>query len=245
MRVTESGSRRFESSSLAPTIEASASERMGVSVKLLVLFLTALLTAANAGQPAASESELRKAVQSAENLAQELRSGLKSYHDHLVAAMYRLGYTQYNPLFRTNLDGFSENQIDLEALDEFKMGRLAFELRSEGKQLAPDPFLDWAQVQSVVEEFPKTLETARKVVMRADIIDASSTENIPTDTFRKLRNRWRAALREASDSYDHARAVRAVQFENGAMVASPVSIRSIPGASPYAVACGFRMCSAK
>lgn len=203
--------------------------------------MIALLPAC-AGQPT-SETELRDAVQSAEKLVKELRTDLKNYHEHLLTALYRLGYTQYHPLFRTNLDGFSANEIDLEALDEYKMGRMAFDLLSEGTQLTPDPFSDWAAVQRCMESFQKRVDSARRVVARADVLDASSAGNISSTTYRRLQSRWRAAILGAADLYDHARAIRAVKFENGVMVAAEPNVRAIPGVGPYAVPCVFKTCA--
>jgi hypothetical protein len=214
-------------------------------LKPLLLFLIAFLLPATAGQTAATEAEFRDAVQVTEDFARQFRSSLKTYHDHLLSALYRLGYSPFHPLFRTMLDGFSVNQIDLEALDEFKMGRLAFQLRSQGTPLAPDPFVDWAQVQNYLEKYPKTIDPARRIAARADILDAASPSNIPPDVFRKLMSRWRSAIRGASESYDRARAVAAVRFQNGVMVPSEANVRALPDAGAYASACGSGMCSNK
>jgi len=189
-----------------------------------------------------TEAEFRDAVEHAEELARGLQIGLKSYHEHLLAAMQRQGYGPYHPLFRTSLNGFAQDQIDLEALDEFKMGQFAFALQRAGKLLAPDPFLDWVEVQKRLDGFEATMNDARRVVARTNIFDATSDQNISPEIFKKMRKRWRVAVRQAADAQAQAKAVRAVAFEHGEMIPAEPNIRLIPGGGRYAVVCALNVC---
>ncbi len=214
-------------------------------MKPLLLSLTLFLQPVVAGQPATTETELRDAVQTTEALAQNLRVSLQTYRKHLISALFRLGYPPTHPIFCTKLDGLSETQIDLDALDEYKMGQFAFDLVSQGTRLTPDPFVDWARVQTFLDAYAKTTSAARKVVTHAGIVDVDSPSNIPSDTFRKLQNRWRSAIRRAGDSYDYAKAVAAVRYENGEMLSAPLTLRHTSDTGAFTLACGFGMCSNK
>jgi hypothetical protein len=114
----------------------------------------------------------------------------------------------------------SEKVQGLDGLDDVQMGRAAFARQRQGKRLKPDPFADWAEIQKCLDRFEDSIDGARRVVARSEILDASSSERIPPDVFRKLRNRWRSALHAASSSYQKALAVRAVQFDNGVLIAA-------------------------
>lgn len=194
------------------------------------------------GQPA-GEADLRDAVQRAEELARDLEAGLKTYREHLKTVLYRLGYGPYHPLFRTRLNGFEQDQIDLEDLDAFKMGLFAFTLKSAGVRLDPDPFADWAELQKRLESFEPTMHAARRVVTQAGIFAVDSEANTSQEVFQKLRKRWRRAVRQATETYGHAIAVRPVLFEDGEMVPAPASVRYIPGGGRYAVVCAFGVCT--
>jgi hypothetical protein len=215
-------------------------------VKLLLLASIAFLLPAQTRQ-STNEAELRDAVQTAEKFSRDLRTELKRYHEHLLTALYRLGLGEHHPLFRTNIDGFSTDEIDLEALDEYKMGRVAYQLKSDGAKLEPDPFADWAEVQNLMDDFRVTMDHARHVVASADVMDVrhgvGSAGNLAPGTYKKLLNRWRAANITASEAYDQAKAIRAVRFEDGIMVAAEPNVLAIPGAGPYVRACAFKVCS--
>ena len=214
----------------------------------LMIFSPAAGPAQGFAQPApaaepATEAEFRDAVQQTEQLARGLQIGLKRYRNNLLEALRQQGYGPYHPLFRTSLNGFQQNQIDLEDLDEFKMGQLAFTLQNAGTSLKPDPFTEWMEVQNWLARYETTMDDARSVVARTNIFVAHSRQNIPLEVFQKLRKRWRTAVQQATGAYEHATAVRAVQFEDGAMVPAPANVRFIPGGGQYAVICGFNSCA--
>lgn len=192
------------------------------------------------GQPV-TEADLRSAVQRVEQLAKDLRTELKCYHDHLESAMWRLGYGPYHPLFRTNVNGFFQEQFDLADFDQHKMGSLALDLKKQGKALMPDPFIDWVEIQSLLDNYQATVDGARKVVARTDIVDASSDQNISAEAFAKLKKRWREAVLQAGLAHDHAMAVRAVQFENGEMIPAESTIRLLPGGKAATI-CFMNVC---
>lgn len=189
-----------------------------------------------------SEAELRSAIESVEELDRGLETGCKAYRESLNVALHKLGYGPYHPLFRTSLNGFEQDQIDLEAADEFKMGSFAFSLKTSGQPLTPDPFNEWAQVQNRLDRFEATVDSARKVVTRADIYVFKSTDNTPREVFQKLKKRWRAAVAHANQAYEHALAVRAVLYDAGEMVPAPETFRFIYEGGKYAVICLFGQC---
>lgn len=191
----------------------------------------------------ATEAEMREAVRDVEQLTQTLQLGLKKYRQHLEAALYRQGYGVYHPLFRTSLNGFEQDQIDLDDLDEYKMGRFAFELTSAGITLNPDPFHDWSEIQKSLASFESRLNEARTVIARSHIIGPRAERNISRNEWLKLEKRWRSASLQAADLYEHAIAVRAVQFEGGEMVPARPTIRYIVGGGRYGVICGFGVCT--
>jgi len=192
---------------------------------------------------AVSEADFRSAIQSVQDLARGLETGCKTYREKLDLALQKLGYGPYHPLFRTSLNGFELDQIDLEAADEFKMGSFVFSLKSSGQPLAPDPFDTWAQVQKRLDSFESTLDSARKVVTHADVYAFNSSGNIPREVFQKLKERWRVAVTQATQAYEHALAVRAVLYEDGEMVPAPETFRFIYGGGKYAVICLFGQCT--
>ncbi len=191
----------------------------------------------------ASEADFRQEVQHVEQLAQGLAGGIKTYHEHLQSAMQKQGYGPYHPLFRTHVNGFQLDQIDLEDADEYRRGSFAFSLKTAGQSLDPDPFGDWAAVQKWLDGFEATMENARIVMARADLYAANSTENIPREAFQQLRKRWREVALQASQAYDHAIAIRAVLYIGGEPVPVPQSYRFISGAGRYGVICAFGVCS--
>lgn len=193
-------------------------------------------------QPA-SEADFQAQVQHVEQLARSLEAGLKTYRQHLQTAMQQQGYGLHHPLFRTHINGFEQDQIDLEDADDYKRGLFAFSLKNAGQPLEPDPFGDWVEVQKWLDSFEATMDDANRVVARAHILVANSTENIPRDTFQKLRKRWQAAAGQATDAYEHAMAVRAVQYIDGETVPAPETFRYIYGGGRYVVICGFVVCS--
>jgi len=190
-----------------------------------------------------NERDFRGAIQDVQDLARALETGCKAYRENLALALHRLGYGPYHPLFRTSLNGFELDQIDLEAADEFKMGAFAFSLKTAGQRLNPDPFEKWVQVQKRLDTFEKTLDAARGIVTRADIYALNSPENIPREVFLKLRKQWLAAVTHANDAYQHALAVRAVLDENGELVPAPESFRFIYDGGKYGVICLFGQCA--
>lgn len=189
-----------------------------------------------------SAAAMREAVERVEQITKDLQAGLKTYHQQLLGSMFKLGYGQYHPVFSTRVNGFETRPFDLEDFNEFKMGRLAFDLKSQGTELMPDPFIAWANVQQHLSAFNDILDKARRVVVRTSIVDANSSQNIPDEDFRKLMNRWRAAVKRATDQYEHAIAVRPVQYEKGVMVPSPPSIRWSSGGTNAATICGAGIC---
>jgi hypothetical protein len=205
---------------------------------LLFIFLSEVApaqgTLEHAGRPV-SEADLRDAIQRVEELARDLEAGPKTYREHLQTALHKLGYSRYHPLFRTNLNGFEQSQIDLEDADEFRMGAFAFSLKSGGQPLNPDPFDDWVEVQKGIERFEPAMDEARKAVARAGTIAVNSTGNIRLEVFQKLRKRWSAAVVKAMQAYEHALAVRAVVFSDGKMVPAPETFRFIYDGGRYAV----------
>lgn len=207
-------------------------------IRWLVLCAPLFLTFAATPEPATravSEADLDGAIQRVERLARDLEAGPKTYSEHLHRALYKLGYGRNDPLFRTSLNGFEQDQIDLDDADEFKMGAFAFSLKSAGQALNPDPFNDWPDVQKLLESFERTLEEARTVVARAGILSVHSDRNIRLETFQKLRKRWSAAVVQAMQAYEHALAIRAVLFSDGQMVPAPQTFRLILDGGRYAV----------
>lgn len=204
----------------------------------------ALQTPENTRRPV-SEADFLDAIERVEELARDLEAGPKTYREHLQTALYKLGYGRYHPLFRTSLNGFEQDQIDLEDADEFKMGSFAFSLKSAGQPLHPDPFDDWVDVQRLIESFEPTMDDARKVVARAGIIAVNTTGNIRLEVFQKLRKRWSAAVAQAMQAYEHALAIRAVLFSDGEMVPAPETFRLIYDGGRYAVVCVFEACSSQ
>jgi hypothetical protein len=190
-----------------------------------------------------TEAAFREAVEHTEQLGNDLRSTLKIYERDLRAALFHLGYGPHHPIFRTSLNGFYQSDIDLDDLGEFKMGRFAFELRSRGTQLTPDPFVAWAEVQKQLDRFQATMESARRVVTRAHVLDAASDGNIPAEAFRKLTSRWRAVVNRASDAHEHAAAVHPVEFQGGVMVPAEQSIRMYSGGTAFAALCRKSTCA--
>jgi hypothetical protein len=189
-----------------------------------------------------SEEALRESVAHVEQMSKDLQAGLKTYHQQLLVSMFKLGYGQYHPVFSTRVNGFETRPFNLEDFAEFKMGRLAFDLRSQGTQLVPDPFLVWADVQRLIDDFNDTIDNARRVVVRTSIVDSNSSQNIPDEDFRKLMSRWRAAVKRANDQYEHALAVRAVLYEKGELVPAPPTIKWSSGGTNAATICGFGIC---
>ena len=207
-------------------------------IRWLALCSPLFLTFAATPQPATeavSEADLDGAIQRVERLARDLEAGPKTYREHLHAALYKLGYGRHDPLFRTSLNGFEQDQIDLDDADEFKMGLFAFSLKSAGQALNPDPFDDWLDVQKLLESFEPTLEQARTVVARAGLVAVHSDRNIRLEAFHKLRKRWSAAMLQAMQAYEHALAIRAVLFHDGEMVPAPQTFRLILDGGRYAV----------
>jgi hypothetical protein len=190
-----------------------------------------------------TELDFRSAILRVQDLAWGLETGCKAYRQNLDLALHKLGYGPYHPLFRTSLNGFDLDQIDLEAADEFKMGSFAFSLKSSGQTLTPDPFEQWVQVQRRLDTFEKTLDGARRVVTRAGIYAFNSKDNIPREVFVKLRKQWLAAVAHATEAYEHALAVRAVLDDDGEMVPAPESFRFIYDGGKYGVICLFGQCS--
>jgi len=156
-----------------------------------------------------------------------------------------LGYGPHHPLFRTNLNGFEQRQIDLEDADEFKMGSFAFALRSGGQPLSPDPFDDWVEVQRQLEAFEPTPDRARRIVARTSILAANTTANIPVDVFRKLSKRWRSAVVKATDAYENALAIRAVQYVDGQFAPAPQTLKFILYGGQYAIVCPMGACASQ
>ena len=193
----------------------------------------------------ATEAELRAAVDDINQLAHALQSGLKRYREHLLAALSQQGYGPYHPLFRTSLNGFEQDQIDLEDLDQFKMGAFAYMLQDMGTRLDPDPFSDWMEVQKNLAVFEIRMSNARRVVARTNIYVAHSDQNIQPDLLRKLRKHWLATAEQARNAYEHAMAVRAVKFEDGEIVPAPANVRRIFGGGRYAVICAFNVCTSQ
>jgi hypothetical protein len=191
----------------------------------------------------ASEADFREEVQRVEQLAQGIAGGLKTYHEHLQTAMQKKGFGPYHPLFRTHINGFLIDQIDLEDSDEYKRGSFALSLKTAGQPLDPDPFGDWLAVQKSLDGFEATMDNARMVMARADLFVANGKANIPRDIFQQLRKRWRAAAGQAMDAYDHATAIRAVFYIDGKTVHAPQSYRFIRGGVRYGVMCAFGVCS--
>jgi hypothetical protein len=203
-----------------------------------LLLFHGCLTFAGTPDPATravSEADLDGAIQRVEQLARDLETGPKTYSVHLHRALYKLGYGRNDPLFRTSLNGFEQDQIDLDDADEFKMGAFAFSLKRAGQALNPDPFDDWLDVQKLIEAFEPTLEQSRTVMARAGIIVLHSDRNIRLDAFQKLRKRWSAAVFQAMQAYEHAMAIRAVLFSDGEMVPAPQNFRLILDGGRYAV----------
>jgi hypothetical protein len=193
----------------------------------------------------ASEADFREEVQRVEQLARGLEGRLKAYHEHLQTAMLKRGYGPYHPLFRTHVNGFLLDEIDLEDADEYKRGSFAFSLKAAGQALDPDPFSDWVAVQNWLDGFEATMDNARIVLARADLFVANSTENIPREVFQQLRKRWRAAAAQAMEAYDHAMAIRAVSYIGGETVPASQSYRFIRGGGRYGVICAFGVCSSQ
>lgn len=215
------------------TEEGSPQEPAGVA--------TSPRAAGYLGQPV-SEADFLSAIQRVENLARDLETGPKIYREHLQQALYKLGYGPHHPLFRTSLNGFEQDEIDLEDADAFKMGSFAFSLKSTGQPLTPDPFDDWPAVQNRLDNFQPTLDASRRVASQTDVFAAGSTQNIRLDVFNKLRKRWRAAVIRAIEAYEHALAVRAVQYKDGAMVPAPQTLRFIYEGGRYAAICPSSGC---
>jgi hypothetical protein len=188
-----------------------------------------------------TESDLREAIQRVEELAKALEA--RTYRQHLREALSNLGYGLHHPLFRTSLNGFEQRQIDLEDADEFKMGSFAFSLRSGGQPLRPDPFDDWLEVQLQLEAFEPTLDRARRIVAGTSILAANTTANIPFDVFRKLSKRWRSAVVKATDAYENALAIRAVQYVDGQFAPAPQTLKFILYGGQYAIVCPMGECA--
>ena len=193
----------------------------------------------------ATEAELRTAIEDVEQLSHDLQSGLKRYRYHLLAALAQEGYGRYHPLFRTSLNGFQQDQIDLDDLDEFKMGEFAYTLQSAGILLDPDPFADWIEIQKRLEIFDTRLNNAWRVVARSNIFVVHNADNIPRDTLRKLRKHWAAILDQVTNAHEHAMAVRAVSFEHGDMLPTPPNVRRLFEGGRYVVICGFDVCTSQ
>jgi hypothetical protein len=192
-----------------------------------------------------AEADFREAIHQVEELAKGLETGPKTYREHLHTALYKLGYGLHHPLFRTSLNGFEQDQIDLEDADEYKMGSFAFSVRSAGQVLSPDPFDDWVGVQQRIDSFEPTMDSARRAVARTGTIAFNSAGNIPLEVFHKLNNRWRAAVVQATEAYEHALAIRAVLYSDGEMVPAPQSFKFLYDSGRYAVVCVFGACTSK
>ena len=193
----------------------------------------------------ATEAELQVAVNDIEQLSRLLRAGLEKYRERLVAALWHQGYGPYHPLFRTSVNGFAQDQIDLEDLNEFKMGALAYRLQDAGTLLDPDPFAYWKEVQNNLAEFEKRIDNARRVVARSNIFDAHTGQNIPPKALRQLRKRWLVTVEQATNAYEHAMAVRAIDFQDGEIVPAAARIRRIFGGGRYGVICAFSVCTSQ
>ena len=193
----------------------------------------------------ATEAELRTAIADIEQLSHDLQGGLKRYRDHLLAALAQEGYGAYHPLFRTSLNGFEQDQIDLDDLDEFKMGEFAYTLQNAGRMLDPNPFADWKEIQKSLEVFDARMNYTRSVLARSNIFIAHSRNNIPRDNLRKLRKQWAATQDHVVNAYGHAMAVRAVSFEDGEIVPVPANVRRVFGGGRYAVICAFGVCTSQ
>ena len=191
----------------------------------------------------ATEAELRSALADVDQLTRSLQDDLTRYRKHLQVALWRQGYGPYHPLFRTSLNGFEQDQIDLEDLDEFKMGELAYVLQDMGTALSPDPFCDWRKVQKSLAEFEERMNNARRVVARSNIFLADSDQNIPPGILRQLRKHWLVIEERATAVFEHAMAVRAVEFDDGEIVPMPANVRRIYGGGRYAVICAFSVCT--
>ena len=162
-----------------------------------------------------------------------------------MAALWHQGYGPYHPLFRTSLNGFEQDQIDLEDLDSFKMGVFAYRLKGVGTLLDPDPFVDWKEVQNSLAEFEVKIDNARRVMARSNTFDAHSSQNIPPGVLLHLRRHWLIAVEQATDAYQHALAVRAVDFKEGEIVPAAATVRRIFGGGRYGVICAFDACTSQ
>ena len=224
---------------------------LGVFTLKSIVLILALQLEGSAQRPSAvvaqfvTEAELWSAVQNAEQLAHGLQAGLKKYGSDLTAGLQRQGYGPYHPLFRTKLNGFEQDQIDLDALDQFKMGRFAFTLQSSGVVLEPDPFADWAEVQVWLDNFTAIMDNARRVVVLANLVAANTGGGIPIEDYRRLKKRWRAAAKNATDAYEQAMAVRAVEVHDGFLIPAEATVRMIRGGGRYAVICLFHFCTSQ
>jgi hypothetical protein len=231
------------------------SRRVGVfMMKPVVLILPLVLAASLEGsgqrpladiEQSVTEAEFRSAVQNAEQLAHGLQAGLKKYGSDLQTGLQRQGYGPHHPLFRTKVNGFEQDQIDLDALDQFKRGRFALRLQRSGVTLEPDPFADWAEVQVWLDSFTAIMDQARSIVVRASVVAANTGEGIPIETYRALKKRWRAASDHVSDAYQQAMAVRAVEVRGGALMPVEATVRMIRGGGRYAVICLFQFCTSQ
>ncbi len=194
-------------------------------------------------QKPVSEAELRNAIQRVEQLAESLQT--RTYREELRDALRKLGYGEHDPLFRTSLNGFEEREIDLDDADEFKRGAFAFGLRSAGHVLSPDPFDGWIEVQKQIDAFEPTMAGARRIVARGSVLAADTAGSIPLDVFRKLSKRWRAAVSRATEAYEHALAIRAVEYNDGELIPAQQSFRYIFDGGRYAVICAMDACSSQ
>jgi hypothetical protein len=187
------------------------------------------------------EAEVRKAIQRVEELAVSLQA--RAYREELREALRKLGYGEHDPVFRTSLNGFAQRQIDLDDADEFKRGAFAFSLRSAGQRLTPDPFDGWIKIQKQIDAFEPTMSGARATIARGGILAAEGPGNIPIDTFRKLSRRWRDAVSKATEAYEHALAIRAVEYSGGELTPAPQNFRFILNGGRYAAICASEVCS--
>lgn len=188
-----------------------------------------------------SETDFRNAIQRVEELAELLQA--TRYREELREALRKLGYGEHDPLFRTSLNGFEQRQIDLDDADEFKRGSFAFSLRNAGQILTPDPFDGWIKVQKQIDAFEPTMSGARRIVARGSVLAANTGGNIPIDVFRKLSKRWRDAVSKATEAYEHALAIRAVEYSDGELTPAPQNFRFILDGGRYAVICAMATCS--
>jgi hypothetical protein len=114
-----------------------------------------------------------------------------------------------------------------------------------GTLLDPNPFADWKEVLKNLAEFDAKIDNARRVITRSNIFDAHSGQNIPPKVLRQLRKHWLVTVEQATNAYEHAMAVRAVDFEDGEIVPAAPKVRRIFGGGRYGVICAYNVCTSQ